>query len=237
MTNINELEKLGQLYQKKLITKAEFEKQKAALLAAENTSENGAKSQGIYILLALFLGGFGVHNFYAGYYKRAVAQLILTILAPFTLGITALVNFVWIFINIFMIQKDAKGVPFKPCLVAKIIAAILLGLCLLGFVLIMIIGGIAGYSMAMTRYQANEILNYTAHVSTLGMSQNLDQGYCRDVVEEPEILADKECFFMARPDGAGYIFQLDDLEEDVEDALEPLVEESMKQQGKFLFTF
>lgn len=69
------------------------------------------------------------------------------------------------------------------------------------------------------------------------MSQNLDQGYCRDVVEEPEILADKECFFMARPDGAGYIFQLDDLEEDVEDALEPLVEESMKQQGKFLFTF
>lgn len=35
MTNIDELEKLGQLYQKKLITKDEFEKQKAALLAVE----------------------------------------------------------------------------------------------------------------------------------------------------------------------------------------------------------
>lgn len=86
MTNIDELEKLGQLYQKKLITKDEFEKQKAALLAVENPSENGAKSQGIYILLALFLGGFGVHNFYAGYYKRAVAQLILTIFGAFYIG-------------------------------------------------------------------------------------------------------------------------------------------------------
>lgn len=236
MTNLDELEKLGQLYKKKLITKEEFEKQKAALLAAENTSESGAKSQGIYILLALFLGGFGIHNFYAGYYKRAVAQLILTILAPFTLGMTALVNVVWIFINIFMIQKDAKGVPFKPCLVAKIIAAILLGLGLLGFVFIMIIGGIAGYSMAVTRYQANEILDYTAKISVLGEEQNLDAGYCRDVVEEPTALADKNCVFMARPDGKGYIFQFDDLPEEVEDTLEPLVEESMKQQNKFLFT-
>lgn len=237
MTNLDELEKLGQLYKKKLITKEEFEKQKAALLAMENISESGAKSQGIYILLALFLGGFGIHNFYAGYYKRAVTQLILTILAPFTLGITALINLIWIFINIFAINQDAKGVPFKPCLVAKIIAAVFLGISVFGLLLIMIIGGIAGYSMAMTRYQVNKILDYTAHVSVLGLNQNLDQGSCQDILSEPSELEDKNCIFMARPDGQGYIFQFENLDPEVESALEPLVKESMKQQNKFLFTF
>lgn len=237
MTNLDELEKLGQLYKKKLITKEEFEKQKAALLAMENISESGAKSQGIYILLALFLGGFGIHNFYAGYYLRAIAQLFLTLLAPFTLGITALINLIWIFINIFAINQDAKGVPFKPCPVLKIIAAVFLGISVFGLLLIMIIGGIAGYSMAVTRYQANEILDYTAKISVLGEEQNLDQGSCQDILSEPSELEDKNCIFMARPDGQGYIFQFENLDPEVESALEPLVKESMKQQNKFLFTF
>lgn len=238
MTNLDELEKLGQLYKKKVITKAEFEKQKAALLAGGNDAiSSNSKSQGVYILLALFLGGFGIHNFYAGYYLRAIAQLILTILAPFTLGITALINLIWIFINIFAINQDAKGVPFKPCPVLKIIAAVFLGISVFGLLLIMIIGGIAGYSMAMTRYQVNKILDYTAHVSVLGLNQNLDQGSCQDILSEPSELEDKNCIFMARPDGQGYIFQFENLDPEVESALEPLVKESMKQQNKFLFTF
>ena len=31
----------------------------------------------IYILLAVFLGGLGIHNFYWGYVKRGVIELIL----------------------------------------------------------------------------------------------------------------------------------------------------------------
>ena len=42
------------------------------------------KSRLVYIILAIFLGGFGVHNFYAGYTKNAVIQLLLTLLLGWT---------------------------------------------------------------------------------------------------------------------------------------------------------
>ncbi len=35
------------------------------------------KKRVVYVLLAVFLGYFGIHNFYAGYTGRAIAQLIL----------------------------------------------------------------------------------------------------------------------------------------------------------------
>ena len=67
------------------------------------------KSRLAYILLAIFLGGFGVHNFYAGYTKKAVIQLLLTILLGWT-GIVALVILVWIIIDIIQVTADANGV-------------------------------------------------------------------------------------------------------------------------------
>ena len=42
-------------------------------------------------LLGLFLGGYGVHNFYLGNTKRAVIQLLLTI---FTCGLAGIWGFV-----------------------------------------------------------------------------------------------------------------------------------------------
>ena len=41
---------------------------------------------------------------------------------------------------------------------------------------VMSVGGVAGYNMAMTRYQANEILNTAAMLSILAMSGNSGQG-------------------------------------------------------------
>lgn len=38
------------------------------------------------------------------------------------------------------------------------------------------IGGIAGYTMAMNRYRANEILNAASQVAIMGMSKNAGQG-------------------------------------------------------------
>ena len=43
-----------------------------------------AKQRIVYILLALLLGGLGIHNFYAGHTGRAVAQLLITIFVAFT---------------------------------------------------------------------------------------------------------------------------------------------------------
>ncbi|MGN1227670.1 MAG: NINE protein [Christensenellales bacterium] len=50
----------------------------------ENTNLNdnkGNKSKAASALLAFFLGGFGVHNFYMGHTKRGAVQLLLTISA------------------------------------------------------------------------------------------------------------------------------------------------------------
>jgi len=70
-----------------------------------------AKSRVAYILLGLFLGGLGVHNFYAGYTGRGVAQLLLnlclfgTIVVPFGIGI-------WVLIEVIVTDRDPYGIPF-----------------------------------------------------------------------------------------------------------------------------
>ena len=50
-----------------------------------NQNVTGAKSRTTYILLALFLGGYGVHNFYAGYIASAILQILLSCLGIYCL--------------------------------------------------------------------------------------------------------------------------------------------------------
>ena len=53
----------------------------------QNQSYNPqAKNKVVAGLLAIFLGGFGVHNFYLGYNGRAIAQLLITVLSCCTLS-------------------------------------------------------------------------------------------------------------------------------------------------------
>lgn len=66
-------------------------------------------------LLGIFLGSFGVHNFYLGNTGKAVAQLLITLL---TCGIGAVVSSIWgliegILILTGSINTDAKGIPLK----------------------------------------------------------------------------------------------------------------------------
>lgn len=66
-------------------------------------------------LLAIFLGGFGIHNFYLGYTGKAVAQLLITLIGsivcigPAITGIWALIEAIMIFTG--SISTDANGVP------------------------------------------------------------------------------------------------------------------------------
>ena len=66
-------------------------------------------------LLGIFLGAFGVHNFYLGYTGKAVAQLLISVLSC---GFLAVASEIWglvegIQILTGSIATDAKGVPLK----------------------------------------------------------------------------------------------------------------------------
>ena len=59
-------------------------------------------------ILALFLGGFGIHNFYLGHTGKGLFQLLGTLL---TCGILALPIFVWTFIEGILILVARPGEP------------------------------------------------------------------------------------------------------------------------------
>lgn len=66
-------------------------------------------------LLGIFLGAFGVHNFYLGYTGKAVAQLLISVLSC---GFLAVASEIWglvegIQILTGSIKTDAKGIPLK----------------------------------------------------------------------------------------------------------------------------
>ena len=78
-------------------------------------NDPNAKSKVAGGLLGIFLGCFGVHNFYLGYTGKAVAQLLITVLSCFVLSV---VSAVWALIEGIMIltgsiDKDANGNPLK----------------------------------------------------------------------------------------------------------------------------
>lgn len=82
--------------------------------AAPNVSSS-PKSKIAAGLLGIFLGSFGVHNFYLGYTGKAIAQLLITLL---TCGIGAFISSIWgliegILILTGSINTDGKGNPLS----------------------------------------------------------------------------------------------------------------------------
>jgi len=67
------------------------------------------KSRVVYVLMAIFFGIFGVHNFYAGYIKKAVIQLCITL---FTCFYGAIIIWIWAIIEACTTNSDDDGVAF-----------------------------------------------------------------------------------------------------------------------------
>jgi hypothetical protein len=67
------------------------------------------KSRTGFILLGALLGAFGAHNFYAGYKKKGIAQLAITVV---TLGFAGPMTWVWAIIDVCTIDRDNYGVNF-----------------------------------------------------------------------------------------------------------------------------
>jgi TM2 domain-containing membrane protein YozV len=67
------------------------------------------KSRTTFVLLGIFLGIFGAHNFYAGYHRKGAAQLCLTV---FTCFYAAIVSEIWAILEVCIISKDADDQDF-----------------------------------------------------------------------------------------------------------------------------
>jgi TM2 domain-containing membrane protein YozV len=81
-----------------------------SLNQAPQSYNANAKDRVAYVLLAVFLGNLGIHNFYAGYTSRAVTQLLICLL---TCGIGGIATWIWAIIEAVTVEQDAKGVRFK----------------------------------------------------------------------------------------------------------------------------
>lgn len=68
-----------------------------------------AKSRAAYILLGLFLGGLGIHNFYAGYTGKGIAQLLIMLFTGW-LVIPIFIVGLWVLIEIIAVNTDANGI-------------------------------------------------------------------------------------------------------------------------------
>ena len=78
-----------------------------------NTTSTAPKSKIAAGLLGIFLGSFGVHNFYLGYTGKAIAQLLITLL---TCRFGAFISSIWgliegILILTGSINVDGNGNP------------------------------------------------------------------------------------------------------------------------------
>lgn len=91
----------------------------ATKVESNTTSANlNGKSKIAAGLLGIFLGYFGIHNFYLGYTGKAIAQLLLTVVGWLACGIGPAVASVWglvegILILTGSINTDAEGNPLK----------------------------------------------------------------------------------------------------------------------------
>ena len=67
------------------------------------------KSRVVFVLLAVFLGAFGGHNFYAGYVKKAVIQLCITLFSCFT---GSFISWIWAIVEACIVNRDDDGIAF-----------------------------------------------------------------------------------------------------------------------------
>lgn len=120
MDALTELNKLYELKEKGILTEEEYNEQKKRILANPNDFEQNPspvttspeKSRNIYILIAFFLGCFGIHNFYIGRITRGILQLILFFL--FVLIVPVIILWIWIVIDMLTVKTEGNGKLMTP---------------------------------------------------------------------------------------------------------------------------
>lgn len=81
-------------------------------------TELSIKSRVAYVILGLFLGGLGIHNFYAGRTGIGIAQLIMWFIS-FLLSFVAVglfgfvILWIWALIEVCTVTQDGSGKRFS----------------------------------------------------------------------------------------------------------------------------
>lgn len=83
----------------------------AAVKTAPANSGIQQKSKLVAVLLAFFLGGWGIHDFYLGYTRNGVIKIILTCCTVIGGSIWALIDFIRLLTG--GISADATGLELK----------------------------------------------------------------------------------------------------------------------------
>ena len=112
MADMVSLETLDKLLAEGKISSAEYEEQKRILFRRtmrESGERENPKSGIVYIFLAFFLGTLGIHNFYAGFWKRGMLQLFLTLTSSLFLFLPLIVTSLWALAELLLKRKSADG--------------------------------------------------------------------------------------------------------------------------------
>jgi hypothetical protein len=72
--------------------------------------EGDSKKRMTFITLGILMGFLGVHNFYAGYRGKGLAQLLITVLS---MGFASPMTWIWAIIDVCTIDRDQRGVRFE----------------------------------------------------------------------------------------------------------------------------
>ncbi len=73
-------------------------------------TEYSNKTRIAYLLLGIFLGAWGIHDFYAGYTQRGIIKVIIAVLGCCLWGGT--VSWIWAIVDVCTIREDVNGRPF-----------------------------------------------------------------------------------------------------------------------------
>ena len=73
-------------------------------------ADNPSKSKVAFVLLGVFFGSLGIHNFYIGRTKQGVIQLLITVLSA---GMLSIASWIWAIVDICTVNVDANGVPLS----------------------------------------------------------------------------------------------------------------------------
>ena len=84
----------------------------SAVKSIQNAGADGEqKSRLVAVLLAFFLGGFGIHDFYLGYNKYGIIKIVLTCCTGIGGSIWALIDFIRLLTG--SLHTDANGNELK----------------------------------------------------------------------------------------------------------------------------